>query len=255
MATRAPRLSFGRLFFEPIHGRPLLATGILVWLAGAIYCHGYQTLLNREDVGPWSGSLTWSAVAVVPWFALFEWSKQPRGVDTLRRPMLLLALIAGIAVASIALEYFVNFCVGDVTDHFALLVMRRVPAIAVTVMLIALTRKAMLRGPPAPTALELNSIAPSVDWIEAADNYVELHVGDRVQLLRMTMQAAEDRLSSQGFVRIHRRYLVNRRSIEALLGSNGDRRVRVAGRELPVGSRFAASLPSRLDRDRPPATT
>ena len=255
MATRAPRLSFGRLFFEPIHGRSLIGTGILMWLAGAIYCHGYQMLLNREDVGPWTGSLTWSAVAVVPWFALFEWSKQPRGEETLRRPILLLALITGIAAASIALEYFVNFCVGDVTDQLGLLVMRRLPAIAVTVGLIALTRKAMLRRPPPPAAIELGEIAGSVDWIEAADNYVEVHAGGRVQLLRMTMHAAEQKLRAKGFVRIHRRYLVNGQKIVAVLGTNGDRRVRIAGRELPVGSRFAARLPSALDRDRPTATT
>ena len=40
-----------------------------------------------------------------------------------------------------------------------------------------------------------------------------------------------------------------------VLGTNGDRRVRVADKELPVGSRYAASLSSPLDRDRSPATT
>jgi len=255
MATRAPRLSLGRLFFEPIQGPPLFATGVFVWFAGALYCHGYQALLNREDVGSWSDSLTWSAVAVVPWFALFEWSKQPRSEDAARRPLMLFGLIVGIAAVSIALEYLVNFCVGDVSDRLGLLVMRRLPAIGVTVLLIALTRRAMLRRPPAPAVADLAGIAASVDWIEAADNYVEVHIGDRVHLLRMTMHAAEQKLRSKGFVRIHRRYLVNERRIAAVVGTNGDRRVRVAGRELPVGSRFAASLPSRLDRAGPTATT
>ena len=242
MATRAPRPSLGRLFFEPIHGPPLIATGIFVWLAGAAYCHGYQALLNREDIGSWSGSLTWSAVAVVPWFALFEWCKQPRNSDTVRRPALLLALILGIALVSIALEYLCDFCVGAVTDQLGLLVMRRLPAIGVTVLLIALTRKAMLRRPATPAAVELTEIAASVDWIEAADNYVEVHVRDRVLLLRMTLHAAEEKLRAKGFVRIHRRYLVNRHMIGAVTGSNGDRRVRVAGKDLPVGSRYAARL-------------
>ena len=123
------------------------------------------------------------------------------------------------------------------------------------VLLIALTRRAMLRRPPAPAVADLAGIAASVDWIEAADNYVEVHIGDRVHLLRMTMHAAEQKLRSKGFVRIHRRYLVNERRIAAVSGTNGDRWVRVAGRELPVGSRFAASLPSRLDRAGPTATT
>lgn len=255
MATRAPRLGLGRLFFDPLQGRSLLGAGVLVWLAGAVYCHGYQALLKRAEIGSWSGSLTWSAVAVVPWFALFEWSKQPRGEQTTRRPILLLGLIGGIAAASIALEYLVNFCAGSVTDQLGLLVMRRLPAIGVTVLLIALTRKAMLRRPPSPAAIELTGIAPSVDWIEAADNYVEVHVGKRVLLMRMTLQAAQEKLRSRGFVRIHRRYLVNEKRIDAVLGTNGDRRVRVADKELPVGSRYATSLSSPLDRDRSPATT
>src|SRR5205814_30776 len=94
MASRASRLSLNGLFFEPIQGARLLGTGLFVWLAGAVYCHGYQSLLGREDIGPWSGSLTWSAVAVMPWFALFEWSKQPRSAEATRRPALVLALIA-----------------------------------------------------------------------------------------------------------------------------------------------------------------
>jgi len=114
----------------------------------------------------------------------------------------------------------------------------------VTILLIVLTRKAMLRRPPTAAAIELKGIAPSIDWIEAADNYVEVHVGGRVLLFRMTMAAAERELGGLGMVRIHRRFLVNRGRVEAVLGSNGDRRVRIAGKELPVGSRYAASLNS-----------
>jgi hypothetical protein len=222
----------------------LLAAGIAIWLAGAAYCHGYQALLAGESVGSWSGSLTWSAIAVVPWFALFEWSKQPQGMDTVRRPALLACFVLGIAAASISLEYLVDFCFGDVTDHLGLLMMRRLPAIGVTILLIGITRKAMLRRPPAVAAIELKGIAPSIDWIEAADNYVEVHVGGRINLFRMTMATAERELCGLGFVRIHRRFLVNRGRVEAVLGSNGDRRVRIAGRELPVGSRYAAGLRS-----------
>jgi len=220
----------------------LLAAGILIWLAGAAYCHGYQTLLGAQDIGPWSGSLTWSAIAVVPWFGLFEFSKQPQGIEAVRRPALLAALVVGIAAASVALEYFVDFCAGDVTDKLGLLVMRRLPAVGVALLLIALTRKAMLRRPAAPAAADLKALAPSIDWVEAADNYVEVHIGERVILLRMTMAAAERELGGQGFARIHRRFLVNRDRVEAVLGANGDRRVRVAGNELPVGSRYAAGL-------------
>ncbi|HUP67445.1 MAG TPA: LytTR family DNA-binding domain-containing protein [Sphingomicrobium sp.] len=239
MASLAPRPSLFRWLFEPLSGAPLVAGGIAVWLAGATYCHGYQWLLAREETGPWSGSLIWSAVAVVPWFALFEWSKQQQGADALRRPALLIALVVGIAGFSIALEYLVNFCVGDMSDHLALLVMRRMPAIGVTVLLLALTRKAMLRQPPDPAAIPLSEIAGAIDWVAAADNYVELHSDGRVQLRRMTMARADSLLRRHGFVRIHRRYLINRSRIAEV----ADKTVRMQnGHRLPIGTAFASNL-------------
>jgi LytTr DNA-binding domain len=217
--------------------------GLIVWLAGASYCHGYQYLLTGEVHGRWSGSLEWSAIAVVPWFALFEWSKEPQGANAVRRPAILVGLVVGIAALSIGLEYLVDFCVGDVTDRFGLLVMRRLPAIGVTVLLIALARKAVLRRPPNPAAVELGSIAQAIDWIEAADNYVELHIGGRIVMRRMTMRDAEQALAGRGFVRIHRRFLINRHKIANVTGSNGDRIVKLAcGAELPVGRAYEPNL-------------
>lgn len=242
MASVAPPPSLTRFFFEPVRGPALIACGATVWVLGAAYCHGYQRLLTGTVHG-WTGSLTWSAIAVVPWFALFEWSKQPQGVEAVRRPAILAALVIGIAALSIALEYSVNFCVGDVSDRFGLIVMRRVPAIGVSVLLIALTRKAVLRRPPDPAGIALGALADAIDWVEAADNYVEVHSGGQVSLRRMTMRQAETALAGKGFVRIHRRYLVNRRRIAAVSGTNGDRVVRLnGGAELPVGRAFARNL-------------
>jgi hypothetical protein len=239
MASLAPKPSLLKVLFEPIRGLPLVAGAIAVWLAGAGYCHGYQQLLAGESPGPWSGSLLWSAFAVVPWFALFEWSKEPRGAEATRRPALLVGLVLAIATLSIGLEYLVDFCIGDVTDSFELLVMRRMPAIAFTVLLIAITRKAVLRRAPSPAAVELRELAEAIDWVEAADNYVEVHSGGTVTLRRMTMRDAATELERHGFVRIHRRYLVNRSRIHAI----GERSVTLpGGRELPVGTAFAANL-------------
>ena len=239
MASLAPRPSFLRFLFEPLDGLPLIASGIVVWLVGAGYCHGYQHLLTGEASRPWSGSLIWSAVAVVPWFALFEWSKQRRGMEATLRPVVLVLLVTAIAAVSIALEYAVNFCVGDVTDHLGLLVMRRMPAVAVTVLLITLTRQAVLRRPPDPETIPLGQIAAAIDWVAAADNYVELHSNGRVQLRRMTMARADGVLRGHGFVRIHRRYLINRNRIAAV----GDKFVRMqSGQELPIGTAFANNL-------------
>lgn len=238
MASAAPQPSLWRFFFEPLRGRSLVACGALVWLMGAAYCHGYHSLLTGS-AGEWAGSLTWSAIAVVPWFALFEWSKQPQGVEAARRPAILAGLVTCIALFSIALEYSVNFCLGDVSDRFGLLVMRRMPAIGVSILLIALTRKAVLRRPPDPAKIELGQLANAIDWVEAADNYIQLHCAGKLNLRRMTMQEAERSLQRHGFVRIHRRYLVNKTRIAHV----GDRLLRLtSGEELPIGSAFSANL-------------
>ena len=51
--------------------------------------------------------------------------------------------------------------------------------------------------------------AEEIDWIEAAGNYVKLHVGNEAHLFRETMNALEARLNSDTFYRIHRSHIVN----------------------------------------------
>jgi two-component system, LytTR family, response regulator len=48
-----------------------------------------------------------------------------------------------------------------------------------------------------------------VDWIEAAANYVRLHVGRASHLYRGSMMTLEQRLDRSRFVRIHRSTIVN----------------------------------------------
>jgi two-component system LytT family response regulator len=43
-----------------------------------------------------------------------------------------------------------------------------------------------------------------IDWIEAYDNYVRLHVGGKAHLLRQTMNDLEAALNPKQFARIHR---------------------------------------------------
>ena len=48
-----------------------------------------------------------------------------------------------------------------------------------------------------------------IDWIEAAGNYVKLHVGRESHMLRETMNGLEAKLDPDKFLRIHRSTLVN----------------------------------------------
>ena len=51
--------------------------------------------------------------------------------------------------------------------------------------------------------------ARDIEWLEAAENYVNLHVRSHVYPLRSTMTAITERLDPQRFVRVHRSYVVN----------------------------------------------
>jgi two-component system, LytTR family, response regulator len=55
-----------------------------------------------------------------------------------------------------------------------------------------------------------------VDWIQAAENYVELHVGRASHLLHVSMSALERALDPARFLRIHRSVIVNVRRIREL---------------------------------------
>ena len=55
-----------------------------------------------------------------------------------------------------------------------------------------------------------------IDWIEAADNYVQLHAGSESLLLRETMSGLETQLDPAKFLRIHRSTIVNLERIQEL---------------------------------------
>jgi two-component system LytT family response regulator len=61
-----------------------------------------------------------------------------------------------------------------------------------------------------------------IDWIDAAGNYVRLHVKGESHLFRETMNAIEGRLDSSRFVRVHRSHIVNIDRIKELLPGNGE---------------------------------
>ena len=76
----------------------------------------------------------------------------------------------------------------------------------------------------------------TIDWFEAADNYVEVHAGSRKYLVRGTMNELEQRLDPQMFARIHRRTIVNLERVKHVAPFfKGDYMVTLAdGRELKL---------------------
>jgi two-component system LytT family response regulator len=55
-----------------------------------------------------------------------------------------------------------------------------------------------------------------IDWVEAADNYVRLHVGRTSHLLRQTLKDLKQQLDPERFMRIHRSTIVSLDRIQEL---------------------------------------
>ncbi len=240
MASSPSAKSLESLQKRPLRGAALGAEVLLVWIAGALYCSGYEALSTGID--NWPGSLVWSAVAILPWLALFEWSKSRHGRQVLASPPHIAAALVITAAASLALGRVISAADGH-SAPLLLSMLRRLPA-AGTCLLLMLWSRAGQSGEPAESDVSLSALAQSLDWVEAADNYIQLHIGGRTLMRRMALRDAEKALSRQGFVRIHRRFLVKASRIAAVHGNGAGQVVRLtSGVELPVGRAFAANLP------------
>ena len=90
--------------------------------------------------------------------------------------------------------------------------------------------------------------ADEIDWVEAAGNYVRLHVGSTAHLLRETMNAIEGRLDSEKFFRIHRSRIVNVERIQELQPwLNGEYAVLLrTGTRLTLSRGYREKLQDRL---------
>jgi two-component system LytT family response regulator len=90
--------------------------------------------------------------------------------------------------------------------------------------------------------------AAEIDWIEAADYYACLHVGNAAHLLRRTLSDLERDLDGGPFCRIHRSVIVNLDRIRGLeLKDDGEYEVAlISGIRLRLSRRFRKNLQDRL---------
>jgi two-component system LytT family response regulator len=94
--------------------------------------------------------------------------------------------------------------------------------------------------------------ADEIDWVEAAGNYVRLHVGSASHLLRETMTSIESRLDPEKFFRIHRCRIVNMDRIQELQPwLNGEYAVVLrTGERLTLSRGYREKLQDRLAQAR-----
>lgn len=85
-----------------------------------------------------------------------------------------------------------------------------------------------------------------VDWVEAADYYVQVHAGGRCYLHRESMQRLEAQLDPGRFVRIHRSAIVNWERVREVRAHGREVLVRLQdGTELRVARSHRDKLPVR----------
>jgi two-component system, LytTR family, response regulator len=88
----------------------------------------------------------------------------------------------------------------------------------------------------------------SVDWIESAGNFVELHSGTKTYLVRETIGNLAGRLDPDRFVRVHRRYIVNLSrlvAIHRMLGGTFEIELR-NGARLATGRQYGEAIQSLI---------
>jgi len=88
----------------------------------------------------------------------------------------------------------------------------------------------------------------AIDWIEAADNYVELHCGGRAHLLSETLTNLERMLNHNQFVRVHRGRIVNASRITKISPlANGCYELKLhSGVRLTTGRQYRATVTKLL---------
>ena len=87
-----------------------------------------------------------------------------------------------------------------------------------------------------------------IDWVEAADYYVCLHVGTKTHLLRRSMSDVDQELEQAAFCRIHRSAIVNLERVRQLeISEDGGTDVVLnSGTRLRLSRRYRKDLQARL---------
>ena len=86
-----------------------------------------------------------------------------------------------------------------------------------------------------------------IDWIEAADNHVIVHVGKEAHRFRRTMEQTLERLPADRFARVHRSTIVNLSRVRQVHDWFGGHLLVLAdGTKLPTGRQYRDGVMQRL---------
>jgi len=254
LAPVLTRLSepIGDAWRRPLSTLETVYVGLVLFVVGTAYCQLYCAIAMPAMNGmamPLTLSMWRSAVETVPALIAFELSKRAlsRGADA--RALAEVAVVLALsAIAAAALSYACHGFFFHSAMPLRPVIADRLPGITLTAIAIAwASRQARMensaRAPAQGPATSELPPADYIDWVRAAGNYVEIRVGGRSVLRRMTMAQAEQALAGKAFVRVHRSMLLNRARIAGLDRDERPRHVRLTdGSVVKVGEAYRANL-------------
>jgi hypothetical protein len=244
---------FGKLWREPLTLGEGAFVAAALFLGGVAYCQLYCLVAYQQMHGavmPLVLSMKRSAFETVPALAAFELSKRSLAESSLTKRLVLVGLaVALITALTIAVMILLGGLIHASAMPVRLMIADRLPGMTVTLLAIAWAERQMRQSSsarPPPTNKEVAVIIPPrerIDWVKAAGNYVELHVGERKIVQRMTLQQASNILGNDLFVQIHRSVLVNRSRIDAYRETGRSRLLRLSdGTVLKIGNAYRAEI-------------
>ena len=226
---------------------------LVVIAVGTLYCQLYcaiaYTPMHHKSPMPLDQSVAWSLSTVGPWLCCFElskrraaWSQRASG-----RAMVLIALFAATTIVSLILELGLDRMIGVETRAFSKQLAAQLPNAILTAAVILLSPLRSVVLPPAKTAPDalqaVLALSPSILWIEAAGNYVELHMANGISMHRVTMRELEESLDRTTFRRIHRSAIVNLAWVEERVAQGNSPAVRLKdGTVIKIGHRYARNF-------------
>ncbi len=248
-----------------VHGlaRPAVAgvaaVALLVALTG--YCQLHSIVYAGRV--PLETSLRWAAVTAAAWTAAgcFAWHWRGRLLSMLasgcvarkaRAAAVLFVLALAAANAALIIEIASSeFTASDLPKRL----LRYGPAAAATAAFGAcwlLLQRRRSPQPPGewlhlPQEPRLMLRSSDLRLVRSAGNYCELHAGDRMHLVRITLKDLEAQLEAKGFLRVHRTAMVNLSSVAAIAPAPGSKRLEVrldCGGQVPVGRAYVSRLRS-----------
>jgi LytTr DNA-binding domain len=232
---------------RPLTPREAVITGALLLTAGTIYCQIYCLLALQQMHGasmPLWASIHRASVDVVPAFAAFELGKRVPPQPRLWHWFALITFFAVALALSVLWRLQLDMMNSVLTPRR--IAADRIPFMALAALGIAYYHARLRQGRAQSTdqrASDGPEVMPpvnAIDWVKAAGNYVEIKVGARTCLMRMTLRQAAAMLPEAQFVQIHRSVIVNR---ERVVRINGRQRVKMTdGTEFPVGDAYRSNL-------------